>query len=1759
VRPFPMFETRRMTPSQRWFRSRIVRAVQMGIALGGVATVYVLPSALAQTESPSVRARGGAAALISRTAHVLAPARAPSSRGEGMRLALSGSYSATVLADNPVGYWRLGESSGTSVADATGHGYTGTYVNSPTLGSPGLLTGDSDTAVVLDGASQRVNLPANVLSSTTGSYSVEAWIKTTDSDGYIYSARNAGTDGPTIDLYISGGLLYALEKDDNGFNPASVAGTQVVNDGAAHYVVLTRSSGGSLRLYLDGVYVNGGSGCCTGPTNLSLQTIGTEAKTNSGSPTSLLAGAVDEVATYNFALSATQVAAHYTAGAQAPTTGVSDGYSSAVLADGPFGYWRLGETSGVRAVDSSGHGLHGARRNGAPAGAAGILSSSSDRGQLLDGTSQWVALPENVLTSATGSYSVEAWIQTTDSAGYVYSARNAGTDGPTIDLYVSGGVLHALEKDNNGFNPASVTGTQVVNDGAPHYVVLTRTSSALLSLYVDGVLVGTGSGCCTGPTNLSLQRIGTEAKTNPTSATSLLAGTVDEVATYTFAISAAQILAHYQAGGGAWEPLPQTYGPPAQTYGPCDGGLDALNQSGCWGDVSTLLGAVTQQATDASMPAIGIPFNYSRSYTSANTNTGRLGAGWSDSYSAAIVFQTNGDALVQDENGQQVYFTKQPNGSYQAPKGGLATLTANGGGYLLANDDQTHLSFDSSGRLLSIKDRNNEGVALGYNGSGQLTSVTDSVGRVVQFTPNADGTVQKLTLPDGRNVSYGYTNGRLTTVTDLRGGITTYGYDANGLLATIKDQNQNTVETDHYTGGRVDSQTDALGKQTTFSWDASLQTETITDANGHAWKHMYRNNMLVETVDPLGDTTVYGYDSNDNLTSVQDPRGNVTTMTYDARHNILTQVAPAPLSYQQVWSYNSFNDPLTYQDGRGNTTQYGYDSTGNLTSKTLPDPDGSGPLTAPVIRYGRDPAGTGLLVSLTDPNNHTTNYGYDSQGNQTSITSPLGEQTTMAYDSTGRMTSRVDPRGNVTGCGCATAHTTTFGYDNANHLTSETDPGLPAKTSLYDPAGNLQKVTDQNGHFTMYGYDADERLASVTAPDQTSVTRYDYDPAGNLAHRTDPNNHITTYGYDNANRLQTFSLPPITSPSSVTPLWTYGYDANGNRTSILDPNGATTTNTYDVLNRLTQASYSGGAATPTITYSYDANGNRTQMVDGDGTATYSYDNDNRLTSLSRVHNSGGTDAFGFGYDSAGNTTSRTYPDGTVVTYAPDNDERLSSVSVGSSTTSYGYDPASNLTTKTTPDGYTETRTYDNANRLASITTKAGSTTLSTFTYTLDPAGNRTTVSGTSPALYTYDSRDRLTSVCFQTNTCRNRNDPYIAWTYDPVGNRKTEQRGVNGTITSYAYNEDDELLTAGATNYSYDHNGNQTQAGNRGFTYNAANQLASTTSGSTTDTYSYDGDGNRQTDTVGPTTTRNAWDTNNSLAQLAEECSGTCSTPANLIRRYTIGTDAIGNDTIGLTTPTGSFYYHYDGIGNIVNVTNAAGAKQWTYSYEPFGNPRTTTQNATGAPTNPLRFVGQYLDPTSLYNLRARQYDPSTGQFLETDPTLAGRTSPYESTYDYAGQDPTNQYDFSGQTCQWAGHIPLFGHWAKKECHKAASPFVTARDEVKAQAQAADANVAVASMGGNPSQVKPGGPVSGPMNSPSPTGQSGTHTASCLLGATGLILWTTGGTIETAELWEARSAGQAIGKTILSNRVGRAYSTAGSVALVGWGATGFCR
>src|SRR5438067_12585338 len=108
-----------------------------------------------------------------------------------------------------------------------------------------------------------------------------------------------------------------------------------------------------------------------------------------------------------------------------------------------------------------------------------------------------------------------------------------------------------------------------------------------------------------------------------------------------------------------------------------------------------------------------------------------------------------------------------------------------------------------------------------------------------------------------------------------------------------------------------------------------------------------------------------------------------------------------------------------------------------------------------------------------------------------------------------------------------------------------------------------------------------------------------------------------------------------------------------------------------------------------------------------------------------------------------------------------------------------------------------------------------------------------------------------------------------------------------------------------------------------------------------------------------------------------------------------------------MTSGDSNNYYHYDNLGSVANVTNSSGTSMWTEQYEPFGSIRTETTNNNSAPTNFIKFTGEYQDPTGLYYLRARLDDPTLGRFRSRDPVEPAVSDPSVSTYLYVADPPT--------------------------------------------------------------------------------------------------------------------------------------------------------
>jgi hypothetical protein len=226
-------------------------------------------------------------------------------------------YSAAVLADMPLSYWKLDETSGTSAEDQMSAA-SGTYIGGPALGLPTLVQSDPGFAVSFnEQVKQRAEF-GNVYGFVSRAcFSAEAWAAYTiasNTVGVVVAKWENAVGGWSIGLGDNfDGMIYPF-ADRRGGNEFLYPGGLLANDGAAHHLVETYD-GTTLKLFVDGVsVVSDSSTLPQSPTSVPM-TIGlVNPLFNNGDPV-----VVDEVAVYDHALTAARVLAHYNAALTAPT------------------------------------------------------------------------------------------------------------------------------------------------------------------------------------------------------------------------------------------------------------------------------------------------------------------------------------------------------------------------------------------------------------------------------------------------------------------------------------------------------------------------------------------------------------------------------------------------------------------------------------------------------------------------------------------------------------------------------------------------------------------------------------------------------------------------------------------------------------------------------------------------------------------------------------------------------------------------------------------------------------------------------------------------------------------------------------------------------------------------------------------------------------------------------------------------------------------------------------------------------------------------------------------------------------------------------------------------------------------------------------------------------------------------------------------------------------------------------------------------
>jgi alpha-tubulin suppressor-like RCC1 family protein len=216
-------------------------------------------------------------------------------------------YAQAVLADHPVGYWRLDAASGaTTVADTSGGAHAGAVTGTVTFGQPGALA-DGATAAVFDGATAAIAVPHDPAFALPA-LSWEAWINVPQTSAQARRVLGKGTANEAFALWLQANATQPtiVWTTVGGGRQSVTLTTAIVAAGWVH--VAFTDDGMTWHAFVNGVEDQSGSLADAVASNSSALIFGRDDATPPGS---WYDAALADVALYPYALSADQIANHY--------------------------------------------------------------------------------------------------------------------------------------------------------------------------------------------------------------------------------------------------------------------------------------------------------------------------------------------------------------------------------------------------------------------------------------------------------------------------------------------------------------------------------------------------------------------------------------------------------------------------------------------------------------------------------------------------------------------------------------------------------------------------------------------------------------------------------------------------------------------------------------------------------------------------------------------------------------------------------------------------------------------------------------------------------------------------------------------------------------------------------------------------------------------------------------------------------------------------------------------------------------------------------------------------------------------------------------------------------------------------------------------------------------------------------------------------------------------------------------------------------
>ncbi|MFH1009994.1 MAG: RHS repeat-associated core domain-containing protein [bacterium] len=966
------------------------------------------------------------------------------------------------------------------------------------------------------------------------------------------------------------------------------------------------------------------------------------------------------------------------------------------------------------------------------------------------------------------------------------------------------------------------------------------------------------------------------------------------------------------------------------------------------------------------------------------------------------------------------------------PDGSYETFTYNDHGQILTHrrrdGGEWSSEYDERGRKMLETDPTDATTTFGYDECDRLTATTNALGYVTRHFYNWRGLVTNVVYADGTGEKTWYDHyGQPTQRLDHAGGVWVSVYDDLGNLSVARDPLNHEISYQHDVEGRIVTSSNAVGLVISNAYDGigrKVRETYSTDSTYREWRYdpdgvrtqFNRLSMpsafaytpegwLQSVADPLGRATSYGYDKSGNRTHITNAIGDVAIQTYDPAGRITSTRDCFGAVVSNV--YDSGGRLVSRTDSNGITNEFIYDGAGRLLTAWRDE----------FLLQSNAYNAFGWLTVSVDANGLARSNTYDAVGRLLRIYLPDDSFSENVYSNTFLVES-VDHAGRHV----------FFQHDVLGRVTNQIDNAGHIVRFAYDAAGSLTYLWDQNGNLTRFVYDSEGRQTAKIHADDSQYT-YTYDAESRLTSKLDAKNRTTAYLYDAVGNLTNIvftSDPPVAfsydflnrmtriADGIGTTLWTYAagcgavesvdgpFDNDtlfyshdlGNRLLSVTSALSAVSYSYDFLDRVTNVVSGGGP--PTARYIYLANGRLpSEFLRGNGTRTrYEYDLLNRLTNL--VHETDADEvlsSYAYTLNSADERIAVTIGGpGTprTINYAYDAIGQLTGAESEQPGYSfnYSYDPAGNPVLQDNND-FVFTNVFNNLNQHTSNAWSGSLTVLGTVNIT-----NGTVSVNGYPAQILASGTFVATNLLVVSGS-----NIFTAILTDPFGRASTSR------VSAIAQDR----------GFAYDPNGNLTNDSQFAYVWDDADRLKevrSLESGQPVMNCRYDGLGRRRERVVW---NNGAGSTNhyiyNSWLVLAVLDGST-----NVLETYTHGPDLSGTiDGAGgiggiiACEDAGQWsYFHCDGNGNVVTITDTNQNIVTSIEYGPFG----ALMTHSGSYQPRYRFSSKEWDElVGLYYYGYRYYCPEIGRWLSRDPI---EEEGGENLYSAIHNNPVNSGDILG-------------------------------------------------------------------------------------------------------------------------------------------------